>query len=83
VVPTADSRDAAVEMLTMLGTGPTVEDGVVYFRTPTSFRLDDAEQVRRMLAQPGGAQLRWRVDENGGFDPVPPLDGPAAPDAAT
>jgi hypothetical protein len=83
VVPTADSCDAAVEMLTVLGIGPRVVDGVVYFRTPTSFRLDDAEQVRRMHAQPGGAQLRWRVDENGAFDVVPLVDGSAATDADT
>ncbi|MEJ3745560.1 hypothetical protein WEI85_19995 [Actinomycetes bacterium KLBMP 9797] len=75
VVPTVESCDAAVEMLIKLGLRPKDVGGIVYFQTPTSFRLDDAEQVRQVLEQPGGAQLLWRVNENGAFGPVPPADG--------
>ena len=83
VVPTADTCDAAAHLLTKLGLHPAILDGTIYFQTPTSFRLDDVDQVRRVLEQPGGAQSRWRVNENGVFEPVPPVDESAVPDAGT
>jgi len=67
VVPTADSCDVATQLLADLGLHPTVVDGIVYFRMPDSFRLDDVEQVRRRLQRPTGIQTNWRVNDSGVF----------------
>lgn len=81
VVPTADTCEAAKHLLTRLGLRPTNLDGTIYFHRPSSFRLDDAGQVRRVLEQPGGAHSRWRVNENGVFEPVRHEDGSTGSDA--
>jgi hypothetical protein len=83
VVPTADTCGAAAQLLTQLGLRPSLVDGIIYFQTPTSFRLDDADQVRRVLEQPGGTKLRWRVNESGTFVTVRPIDESDSRDAGT
>jgi hypothetical protein len=49
VVPTTDTHEAAERMLVKLGLRPESEDGIIYFRVPTSLRLHDAEFVRPAL----------------------------------
>jgi hypothetical protein len=48
-VPSPDTHEAAERLLVKLGLRPESEDGTIYFRVPTSLRLDDAELVRRAL----------------------------------
>ena len=43
------THEAAERLLVKLGLRPESEDGAIYFRVPTSLRLDDAEFVRRAL----------------------------------
>jgi hypothetical protein len=74
VVPTAETCDAAVDMVTRLRLHPWVRDGIIYFQVP-AFRLDDAETIRRALDQP---EVRWRA-AGGRFEPVPPPDGSLDP----
>jgi hypothetical protein len=49
VVPSPDTHEAAERLLVKLGLRPESEDGTIYFRVPTSLRLQDAEFVRRAL----------------------------------
>ena len=49
VVPSPDTHEAAERLLVKLGLRPESKDGTIYFRVPTSLRLDDAELVRRAL----------------------------------
>ncbi|MET8832849.1 hypothetical protein ABZV78_02885 [Micromonospora sp. NPDC004540] len=83
VVPTADTCDAATQSLANLGLHPTVVDGIVYFRMPDSFRLDDVEQVRRRLQRPTGIQANWRVNGRGVFERAGPGDDSGALDAGS
>lgn len=73
VVPTLDTSAAAVDMLSALGLRPRVREGIVWFDTSTSLRLDDVGQVRRALEEPHGGQLHWRV-HNGRFELVGSVD---------
>jgi len=41
VVATADTCDAAAQVLAKPGLRPTVVDGIIYFRMSDSIRLDD------------------------------------------
>lgn len=67
VVPTPETREAAEQLLTRVGLRPATEEGIIYFPVPRSFRLHDAEFVRRASEQPHGQTMRWRVDGNGRF----------------
>jgi hypothetical protein len=67
VVPTADTHEAAEQLLVKLGLRPECEDGTIYFRVPTSIRLRDAELVRRALEQPASRVVRLQVDDAGRF----------------
>jgi hypothetical protein len=67
VVPTAETGEAAVRLLTDLGLRPAVADGIVFFRMRESFRLDDPAWVRRQLRRPTGVEVRWQAS-GGGFE---------------
>jgi hypothetical protein len=49
VVPTADTRTSAVDMLSRLGLDLRLQGTRVYFPQPASLRLDDYEAVRQAL----------------------------------
>src|SRR5690349_19768129 len=68
VVPTAETRDAAVQLLTGLRLNPELVDGTVYFRNSDSIRLDDLEQVRRTLQRQSEVMEVWRVNALGVFE---------------
>ncbi|MBM2621161.1 hypothetical protein JIG36_37235 [Actinoplanes sp. LDG1-06] len=74
VVPTADTLDAAVEMLSALRLEPAVTDGVVSFPVWTTFRLDDAAWVRQRLSGRSRPAAVWRVNESGVFERSDPAD---------
>ncbi|WP_250008898.1 hypothetical protein [Actinoplanes sp. M2I2] len=61
LVPTAETFDAAEDLLWRLGLGPTAREGALWFRTPTRFRLDDAGHVRHALAAADDGPSRWLV----------------------
>jgi hypothetical protein len=75
VVPTADTCDAAVQMLACLGLNPEFVDGIVYFRMRNSIRLDDVEQVRQRLLGQSSIKAIWRVNRSGMFERSSPVDG--------
>ena len=83
VVPTAESCDAATQLMADLGLRPAVVDGVIYFPMRESFHLDDAVQVRRRLQRPTGIQATWRVNDSGVFEQAGSVDDPEALDAGT
>lgn len=68
VVPTPDTREAAEQLLTRLGLRTSTSEGVIWFPIPPGFRLDDAEFIRRALAEPAGQTVRWRVGDSGRFE---------------
>ncbi len=70
VVPTPDTREAAVRLLACVGLRVADDEGVLSFAVPRSFRLHDAEFVRRAVEQSHGPIMRWRVDGNGRFEGV-------------
>ncbi|GIJ50962.1 hypothetical protein Val02_78480 [Virgisporangium aliadipatigenens] len=80
VVPTAETCDAATQLLSSLRLHPTVVDGIIYFRLPDAFRLDDVEQVRQRLQGPAGIQVTWRLNSAGVIEKVAPASDPATPD---
>jgi hypothetical protein len=73
VIPTSDTRAAAVDMLTRLGLRPRTVGGIVWFDNATALHLDDIDAVRRAAEQPQGRQVRWRV-RDGKFELVPTED---------
>jgi hypothetical protein len=83
VVPTVGTCDAAVGLLASLDLGPTVVDGVIYFRRTGAIRLDDVEQVSRRLQGPAGIQVSWRLDDSGRLERAkrPNASGSVAPEA--
>lgn len=68
VVPTPDTREELERLLARVGLPAAKKEGLLYFPVPRSFRLHDAEFVRRALEQPRGQAVRWRVDKNGRFE---------------
>jgi hypothetical protein len=69
VVPTPETRPAAVDLLIRAGLDPTASEGVLWFRVPPGARLDDAEFVGRVLDRPPVREWRWRADTEGRFEP--------------